>query len=798
MIGTASPDGRADMPRIGLATVWAMTAAGGGVLARVRWVIFGGALVMAMLTAVQAGFAPGPVAWRIATVAILAAMALWWLRGVRRGGFPAAADPLELIGAPVIVLTFQALDQLNAVYYFALFFRSLYGSPRVLALRGVLYGVALTGSALLVDRAEALKVAAFLPALACVVGLGYLLSSIAGRHDEALDRERALTHAGTRLQDASGRAATYRIAADAALELLRGVRGVSVAVFARQPDGGVQVAAAAGDESDALVGATLHATDLPAVLRPALTEMATVYAERLDGAEPLPSGFRSGAAFLVPLVANHQPLGTLGVSGERRIPADVRTSLETLATQVALRLENAALTEQLTEMAFHDSLTGLANRALVRDNIARALSRSHRTGKPFGVLLLDLDGFKQINDSLGHEAGDEVLVATAARLRGCLRFEEVPGRLGGDEFAVIIEDLTDARGAIAVAERIVDALREPVTVAGHLVQVRTSIGIALSDAEVSDASDLLRNADVAMYQAKRRGTASYELYELGMHAAAIGRMQIEADLRRALEREELTVHYQPIVALDSGEIVGAEALMRWRHPVRGLVPPAEFIPVAEETGMILPLGTWVLTQACHRVARWQRLPGCESFRLSVNVSPHQVDHPSLISDIRGALESSGLRPGTLVLELTEGVLLRDMDSAVKRLEALRGLGVSIALDDFGTGFSSLGYLERFPIDILKIDRSFVARLGGGDRTALADVIIKLSQALQLQTVAEGIEHREQYDELRRLGCLLGQGYLIAKPVPANILESMLRRPSLALYPPGQPDDVRRSAATPVS
>jgi diguanylate cyclase (GGDEF)-like protein len=263
---------------------------------------------------------------------------------------------------------------------------------------------------------------------------------------------------------------------------------------------------------------------------------------------------------LVPLAVNHDLFGVLTVGGDQPMPVDVHSSLETLATQVALRLENAALTEQLTEMAFRDALTGLANRALVRDTIARALSRSRRTGRPFGLLLLDLDGFKQINDSLGHEAGDDVLVATAARLRECLRDEETAGRLGGDEFAVVIEDLVDARGAIAVAERIMAALHPTITVSGHRVQVRTSIGIALSNAEVSDAGDMLRNADVAMYRAKRRGTGSYELYELGMHAAAIGRLQMEADLRLALEREELAVHYQPIVRSTP---VRSPALRRW-------------------------------------------------------------------------------------------------------------------------------------------------------------------------------------------------------------------------------------------
>ena len=772
---------RVGMARIGQVVRQALKGGDGRMLTRVRWVIFGGALVMALLTVVQTGFARGPVGWRAAAVLVLAALGWWWLRGLRRGGFPTAIEPLELIGAPVLVLAFNALDQLDGVYYFALFFRSLYGSSRLLAARGLLYAVALSGSALLLGTADALKVLGSLPVVACVTALGYLLANLARRHDQALDRERVLTNAGTRLQSAPDRAAAYRVATETAIQLLCGMRGVRATVSVLRPEGDLHVVAAAGDNAAAVLGTAVAVADIPAAFRSVAVDRRPAYAERLDlgRQSALPPDVKTGAVLVLPLTVDHDLHGLLVVASDQPFAADVHTSLETLATQVALRLDNAALTEQLTEMAFRDSLTGLANRALIRDNIARALSRSHRTGRPLGLILLDLDGFKQINDSLGHEAGDDVLVALAARLRECLRLEESAGRLGGDEFAVVVEDLVDAGGAIAVAERVIDALRAPFTVSGHEMPVRASIGIALSNAEVNDPGDLLRNADVAMYRAKRRGTGSYELYELGMHAAAIGRLQMEADLRLALEREELAVHYQPIVTLDTGEITGVEALVRWHHPERGQIPPAEFIPIAEETGLILPLGHWVMTQACRQVAEWQRLPGWESFELSVNLSPHQVDHPTLIGDVRGVLESTGLAPGTLILELTEGMLLRDMDTAAKRLAALKALGLRIALDDFGTGFSSLGYLERFPIDILKIDRSFVARVGSGDRTALAEVVIKLSQALHLQTVAEGIERQDQFDELRRLGCLLGQGYLIAKPVTADTVEGLLRRPALA-------------------
>jgi diguanylate cyclase (GGDEF)-like protein len=753
---------------------------GDGVLIRVRRVIFGATLVLTLLTAVQAAFGAGPVGWRVIAVAFALTLAWWWRRGLRRGRFPIAAEPFEVLLSPLLALAFGGIEMVFGVYFFALNFRSLYGSRRTVALRTALYAASLTSAALVTAGPAGLPtVLGALPGMVCLAVLSHLLASGATRHDEALDRERVLTDAGTRLQSASDRAATYEIAVTVAMDLLRGMPGVRASVVVNDAEGAVRVVAAAGDRAEALRGRTMHLADLPGDLQAALADQRSVYAERIDRDERfhLPPDVKTGAVLLMPLAVNHELFGLMSVGSDRPIPADVHRSLETLATQVALRLENTTLTEQLTEMAFRDSLTGLANRALVRDTIARALSRSHRNGRPFGLLLLDLDGFKQINDSLGHEAGDDVLVAAAARLGECLRLEETAGRLGGDEFAVIVEDLADAGGAIVVAERIIEALGRPISVSGHRVQVRTSIGIALSNAEVNDPGDMLRNADVAMYRAKRRGTGSYELYELGMHAAAIGRLQIEADLRLALERDELAVHYQPIVTLDTGRITGVEALVRWHHPVRGLIPPSEFIPIAEETGIILALGRWVLAQACHQVARWQRLPGWESFELSVNLSPHQVDHPDLVGDVCHVMQASGLAAGTLVLELTEGMLLRDMELAVKRLTALKALGLRIALDDFGTGFSSLGYLERFPIDILKIDRSFVARVGTGDRTALAEVVIKLSQALHLQTVAEGIERQDQFDELRRLGCLLGQGYLIAKPVSADTVESLLLRPA---------------------
>ena len=762
---------------------WQALGGGTGVLAQVRRTILAISLVLALVTAVQVPFGPGPLAWRAAGIAALSGLAWWWVAGFRRGRFPTAAEPLEVLFVPVLALAFDSMDPVFGILFFAFNFRSLYGSRAVVALRTVLYLLALVAGAVLVGgAAEAAVALGAAPGVVCLAVLSRLLATSVLKQDQAIAREQLLTGAATRLQAASDRAAAYRIATEAAADLLRQMPGVRASLAVPLPDGRFEIVAAAGDSAEQLVGMSIDRSALPAVLQAAATQLRPVYAERLHEDErgaDIPRYLKTGAVLLLPLAVDRELLGMFSVASDTPIPSDVHTSLGTLATQVALRLESLALTEQLTDMAFRDSLTGLANRALVRERLAAALARSTRTGRPAGLLLLDLDGFKQINDSLGHEAGDEVLVITAERLRGCLRAEETVGRLGGDEFAVIIEDLVDAAGAIVVAERIIKSLRRPSVVSGHEVHVHTSIGIALSNAEVVDPGDLLRNADVAMYRAKQRGTATYELYELGMHAAAVGRLQMENDLRVALERRELTVHYQPIVSLDGGGIHGVEALVRWQHPVRGFISPAEFIPVAEETGLIVALGGWVLTQACRQVGQWQRLPGWERLELSVNLSPEQVDHPDLISDVRHVLATSGLTPGTLTLELTEGMLLRDTEASVTRLTAIKALGVRIALDDFGTGFSSLGYLERFPIDTLKIDRSFVARVGTGDRTALAEVIIKLSQALHLQTVAEGIERQEQFDELRNLGCLLGQGYLMARPVDPETLETLLRRPERA-------------------
>jgi diguanylate cyclase (GGDEF)-like protein len=449
--------------------------------------------------------------------------------------------------------------------------------------------------------------------------------------------------------------------------------------------------------------------------------------------------------------------------------------------------ERQALEAQLIHQAFHDPLTGLANRALFVDRVAHALARCARSGNTLAVLFLDLDNFKTVNDSLGHAAGDTLLVAAAVRLVACVRTSDTVARLGGDEFAMLIEDATEDMSATVAAERITTALREPFAIEGKEVFVTASVGIAVSGGDgmqattVNDANatDLLRNADMAMYTAKAAGKSRYETFERRMHWEAMDRLDLEGDLRRAVEREELVLLYQPIVDLRSGAVAGAEALLRWHHPRRGILYPSQFIPIAEETGLIVGIGEWVLGRACQHAVAWEEhghdgMP----FGLTVNVSGHQLQHQELIDAVQRALTESGMSSASLVLEITESALMHHTQTMLERLIALKAIGVRLAIDDFGIGYSSLSYLQRFPIDILKIAKPFVDDVGGDfgshmPQPALARAIIALSRTLGLQTVAEGIEVRGQVDALLALGCEFGQGYYFAKPLTAEALTAVI-------------------------
>jgi diguanylate cyclase (GGDEF)-like protein len=426
-------------------------------------------------------------------------------------------------------------------------------------------------------------------------------------------------------------------------------------------------------------------------------------------------------------------------------------------------------------VGLHDPLTGLANRRLFLERLGVAHRRAAGgADRALGVLFVDLDDFKPINDVFGHETGDIALVTVAQRLR---RFEDLSSitvaRFGGDEFGVLVEDAADADSILELAEEIAQALNGPMLLAGERVALSASIGVALADEQCA-AADLLRNADLAMYTAKRDNTGGYALYEAEMHATASERLQLRSQLEVALEQDQFVLHFQPLVDLEDQRVVGAEALVRWRQPGGKMVAPNLFIPLCEQTGMIVALGSWVLREACEHGAAWRRRHAqSDPISLSVNISPRQLLEPGFTDELSSIIEQTGLDTEALILEITENVFIADLTSVTKRLEQIRRLGVRIAIDDFGTGFSSLGYLARLPIDVLKIDRSFVSELGPRSERALLHGIVALAHSLELTAVAEGVETEDQLAVLREAGCERGQGYLFAKPMSAERLAALL-------------------------
>jgi diguanylate cyclase (GGDEF)-like protein len=494
------------------------------------------------------------------------------------------------------------------------------------------------------------------------------------------------------------------------------------------------------------------------------------------------------AAMVAPLYERGDPAGSIGVATRRegrRYESRDRQLILALAELANLALNHARAIEEVAHEAFHDAVTGLPNRSLFRDRAEQALARRRRSPVEACVLFLDLDGFKTINDSLGPTAGDELLVSVARRLADRLGPSDTIARLGGDEFAVLVDEVEGHQDAARAAGRVLDAFTRPFELKGREVFVSASIGIAVGGADVDE---LLRNADLAMYRAKSKGRARYEVFEPGLHTAVFERLELEHDLTRAIERDELELHYQPIFDLRAKQVSGLEALVRWRHPERGLIVPAAFIPLAEETGQVIELGQWVLSAACHQGALWRaKYPAYPGLQVCVNLSGVELQEPGLARNVEAALRASQLDASGLVLEMTETVLMDDTEASVRRLESLKELGVRVVMDDFGTGYSSLRYLNRFPLDGLKIERSFTAQVGGpAEESELVRAIADLGRIFGLSVVAEGVERPEQPARLLELGCDFGQGHHFARPLPAQEADAMLFRAGLLGPPPETP------------
>lgn len=479
---------------------------------------------------------------------------------------------------------------------------------------------------------------------------------------------------------------------------------------------------------------------------------------------------------MLPLIAGGQTIGLAELTARSRVQFDpARLALaETMANEAAMALETARLYERIEHQALHDPLTGLPNRALFINRLRHGLARTRRTGGQVGLLYLDLDHFKRVNDGLGHAAGDQLLTLVGQRLVAHVRPGDTVARLGGDEFGVLLDPVAGEPEASDVAARLLAALAEPFSVQNVECRVRASIGTAVGSARRTGAEELLANADVAMYRAKQRGKARFEAFHPSLRTAAMERAELAARLGSALERSEFMLYYQPIFRLSSGAVEGVEALLRWMHPQRGLVNPDDFIGLAEETGLIVEIGRWVLEEACRQAAEWQRRLGRPDLALHVNLSAVQFEQASLVPDVARALDSSSLPPRCLTLEITESLLMNDDPSILRRLRELKGLGVRLAIDDFGTGYSSLQYLQRFPVDSLKIDKAFVGALGQADEArGLVQAILQIARTLNLEAVAEGVELAQQQDVLSDLNCELGQGYALSHPHAAAELEALL-------------------------
>jgi diguanylate cyclase (GGDEF)-like protein len=462
-------------------------------------------------------------------------------------------------------------------------------------------------------------------------------------------------------------------------------------------------------------------------------------------------------------------------SQARRPPDEVLLqSVRSIGAQIGQFMARRQAEERVHHLAHYDELTGLPNRSMFNQRLSHALAQARRHDKPLAILFIDLDRFKNINDTLGHEAGDGVLKEVAQRLLGCLREGDTVGRLGGDEFVVLIEELPEHMQVAAVARKILAAVVRPFLVGAQEFNITASIGISTYPEDSEDLPGLLKNADISMYRAKEQGKNNYQFYSALMNIHTVERLALESGLRRALERKEFLLHYQPKVDIASGRITGIEALVRWRQRATELIPPAQFIALAEETGLIVPIGAWVLETACARNQSWRK-QGLPPLRMAVNLSARQFAHENLLPDVARALDETGLDPAALEFEITESMVMRDPEGAVKLLSRLKDMGVYLSIDDFGTGYSSLSYLKRFPLDSVKIDGSFIRDIpGNADDAAITRAIIAMAHSLRLKVIAEGVETEEQLSFLREHGCDEMQGYHFSKPLPEDAFLRLLQ------------------------
>jgi diguanylate cyclase (GGDEF)-like protein len=626
----------------------------------------------------------------------------------------------------------------------------------------------LPGRGIEFDRMPVLNVTAFwLFALAT--------SAFSAMNERELRQRRAdleaLVELGSALDDVADPVRQSQIVLDGVVDRLGFARGLVVGAS----DDRVIVLAAHGATYVPTLAATPDAVIATAWERRELTAYG-----RLDpAANPMLSAALPGArqVVLAPMIADGEPVGAIVVEQGRRNVFGVSRRLASILGQLgaiaALNLRNAVLLRSVQDLAERDSLTGAANRRMFQASLERVLAGSGRQRARAAVstvLFIDLDDFKIVNDTLGHGAGDELLVAVIERISQSVRDGDLVARLGGDEFAILTDDAPDLKRSVAMAERLVRELRAPYLIDGHHVSVTASIGIASALEGSETAADLVRNADVAMYLAKANGKAGFAIFDPGMHAAIRERHELGAELQTAVELGQLRVVYQPIVALDTGRTAGVEALVRWDHPERGVVPPGDFIEIAEENGAILPIGRWVLREACRQAVRWVVDPGAEPLFLCVNVSAREIQGADFVQSVQTTIASARFDPRRLRLEITETALLRATPSTIATLESLRSLGVHVVIDDFGTGYFSLSHLRQFPVDTLKIASEFVQSPGNDTKSAaLAGAIVAMSESLQITTVAEGIEDADQAARMRALGCTFGQGFYFARPMTGDAI-----------------------------